>query len=612
MANHVLLGDGSSRVLLGDATSDLLLGGSNAGYVLLGDGSSRVLLGDGVSAVLLSGGAPASAAPPSTIGLVLTETNPLAVVLERPTQDPINLAPLIAAGTLKWSSVVPGGFASFSATLEGDPRQLSKLVPYLSIVRIIGSSGRTLFEGQIEDKNISITATDVGLAIAAFGLQNAAKETALRRIWSKRDMQWDLVTVLAGMKGFGGSALALRNDAWAVNTGQYDPTNASRTGVQVIGTNAGGSALVASQAAAAEFDMPLGLSAKKILGTAKVRSTNGYVGAIWGSTLASPSFDNALVTFSGSTTTDFSQSVSGDAQIRLGVYVSAGGGATIDTGDGVDFYNLRVLGTTTDEDVDGGFYGDTLIRDIVAQVPALEAGVIESGSDFTVDHLDAGVRRGAADILNEVAQYYSREWAVWEDAKLSWETPNLSQHQWIIPITQFAELNLDASVVNSQKRAVVIYTDAASQLDAEQETSSTDRRNPYVLNGREKDLIVQGGTMTANTALQLSSVLLNDLGFGPVPASGTVVLLGETLVQHAQGNAVKAWEIRAGDNVTIPELPEADVFTQDGRGEVLFHVISCEADGETGLVTLELDSYGSKRSDVLLARLAAVTSLLGG
>ena len=56
----------------------------------------------------------------------------------------------------------------------------------------------------------------------------------------------------------------------------------------------------------------------------------------------------------------------------------------------------------------------------------------------------------------------------------------------------------------------------------------------------------------------------------------------------------------------------ADVFTQDGRGEVLFHVVSAEADGQTGLVTLTLDSYGSKRSDVLLARLAAVTSLLGG
>ena len=45
--------------------------------------------------------------------------------------------------------------------------------------------------------------------------------------------------------------------------------------------------------------------------------------------------------------------------------------------------------------------------------------------------------------------------------------------------------------------------------------------------------------MTANTAAQLATALLNDLGFGPVPASGTISLLGATLVHHAQGNAVK-------------------------------------------------------------------------
>lgn len=537
---------------------------------------------------------------------------PISVVLTLPNASALDLTPLIRKDSLKWSSVVPGGFASFEAVLEGDPTRLTKNVPYLAIVRVIGDSGRVLFEGQIEDKGIVIDEQEIGLAIGAFGLQNALKEESLRRIWSKRDMTWEQASVIAGAKGLGGATLSLVNQAWVVNIGQYDPTNASRTGVQVIGSNAGGTAVATGSGAQAEFDMPLGLSAVTILGTAKVRSTNGYVGAIWGSTLASPAFGNALVTFSGSTTTNFSQDITGSAQIRLGTYIGTGGGATIDTGDGVDFYSLRILGTTVSEDVSGGFYGDTLIRDILAQVPALEAGVIESGGDFSIDHLDAGVRRAAYAILQEVAQYYSREWAVWEDAKLDWTTPNLQQNEWVIPLALLCGLNLDASTVNSQETGIVLYTDAASGLDAEQSTQSADRRNPYVLNGRSKDVLVQGGTMTANTALQLSSVLLNDLGFGPVPAAGTITLLGDTIVQHANGSAVKAWEIRAGDNVTIPELPMADAFTQDGRGEVLFHVVSAEADAEAGTITLSLDSYGSKRSDVLLARLAAVTSLLGG
>jgi hypothetical protein len=274
---------------------------------------------------------------------------------------------------------------------------------------------------------------------------------------------------------------------------------------------------------------------------------------------------------------------------------------------------MRVLGTTVVEDVAGGFFGATLIRDLLARTPALGPGVIEAGSDFTIDHLDASIRRSAYDILQEIALYYAREWAVWENALLDWKTPNLAQPQWLLPIADLSLLDLDASVQNSKRAVALLYTDAASGITSEAAASSVDRRNPYVLNGRTKDAIVDASiAMTALTAGQLATALLNDLGFGPVPAAGTIALPGEKIVQHAQGNAIKAWEIRAGDNVTIPELPLADVFTQDGRGENLFHVISSQADASTGIVTLTLDSYGSKRSDVLLARLAAVTRALGG
>ena len=118
--------------------------------------------------------------------------------------------------------------------------------------------------------------------------------------------------------------------------------------------------------------------------------------------------------------------------------------------------------------------------------------------------------------------------------------------------------------------------------------------------------------MTSSTSAQFAAIALQDLGSGPVPAAGTVTVPGEAIIQHAQGNSAKAWEIRAGDNLTIPELPLADVFTTDGRGETLFHIISAEGDASSGMVRLSLDSYGSKRSDVLLARLAAVTKALGG
>ncbi|MDE2471573.1 MAG: hypothetical protein KGL35_23295, partial [Bradyrhizobium sp.] len=236
---------------------------------------------------------------------------------------------------------------------------------------------------------------------------------------------------------------------------------------------------------------------------------------------------------------------------RLGVYNGTAGAVAMNPSYYANFYNLRFLGVFTTEDASGGFYGGTLITSLLRFVGApLGVGTIEAGHDYLIDHLDASVRRLASDILTEIASYYSRVWAIWENGLLDWKTPNLAETQWVVSTRETVALDLDASVVNSQERAVILYTDASSGLTAEQSYTSTDQRNPYVDDGRTKDNLVTQGAMTPATAYQLAQAVMADLGYGPVPAAGTVTLMGEQIVQHAQGLAVKAWEIRAGDNIT--------------------------------------------------------------
>lgn len=529
------------------------------------------------------------------------------VVLDRQGVTPLDLAPLIAANSLTWSSVVPGGFASCSFQLEGDPRQLVKQIPYLSILRVIGDSGRVLFEGQVEDLAPTISETSAGLKIGAFGLQNVLKETTARTFWSKRDLAWTEDRTIIGVTD-GTQSLVRSPDQWAVQTGAFDATDLSKGGVRIVGVTSGGAA-VAGNCNGAILNLPSGLTMQHLMfdyacdnGMEQVVETSPD-GTTWANAIVSTAVSGSASQAITSTT----------RSLRfIGGAVSAFGAVT--DAFNCDYFNVRIFGTSAREDASGGFYGGTLIRSLInGYVPELGLGVVEDGSDFTIDHLDASVRRSAYDILQEISANYSREWAVWENALLDWKSPNLSQPQWIIPLAQLSALDLDASVQNSQAQSVVMYTDAATGLSAEQSATSSDRRNPYVLNGRTKDqLNSQSFPMTSLTAQQLATTILNDLGFGPVPAAGSISLPGETVVQHAQGNAAKAWEFRAGDNVTIPELPLADVFTQDGRGECLFHIISAEANASSGTITLSLDSYGSKRSDVLLARLAAVTNALGG
>lgn len=537
---------------------------------------------------------------------------PANVTLDRGDQQPLDLTPLLDPNSLTWSSVVPGGFGSCSFQITCDFRSLVKQLPYLSIVRVVADSGRVLFEGQIEDLAPTLSDSTVGIKVGAFGLQNALKEQTVRTIWSKRDLNWT-TTFLAPGSTIDGTRSVANPAVLTTNMGQFDPTNLAKSGVQVIA--AGGNTLANNIAGVAEWLFPSGLTIVKWLGKFDTNGpdvgTNKYEAFWWA--LESNTWTLKSSSTTGGTGNAFSVAPTNPTAIAVGAGNASGAGYVPAVNDWIGFYDMRVLGVLSTEDVTDGFFGGTLINSLLTQVPALGAGIIESGGDFTIDHLDASVRRTAYDLLNEVAAYYSREWAVWENALLDWKTPNLSQHQWQVPLNVLTALDLDASIQNSQKTAFVLYTDAASGVTGESSATSIDRRNPYVLKGRVKDeLDTQQLTMTSSTAAQLASVLLQDIGFGPVPAAGTIKLPGETIIDHASGASRKAWEIRAGDNVTLPELPLADIFTQDGRGEVLFHVVSTEADAGTGQVTLSLDSYGSKRSDVLLARLAAVTSALGG
>lgn len=556
---------------------------------------------------------------------------PITVTLDRADQAPLDLTPMIEPGTLNWSSVVPGGFASCGFQINGDFRSLLKLLPYLTIVRVVGDSGRVLFEGQIEDLQPTLTSDGVGLTVGAFGLQNALKEQSVRAIWSKRDMQWDDTLIVPGSSTNG----LIFDPALTVNTGAYLPTDLGVSGVSVASSQTS-AALANNHGAFAEYVVPLNIQLVRWLGVYDPTGTNsatnkmnalwfGMISGVWNTLLSAVGTSGSFNTWS------FDPRVGGVSPtiLRVGYGNLSGASYTPAATDTIGFWDMRLLGVLTAEDVSpvygsfdpspyGGFYGDTLIRSVLSLVAAITPGNIESplaldSNPFVIDHLDASARRTAYEVIQEIASYYSREWAVWENATLDWKNPNLQQTQWVIPIAQLATMNLDASVVNSQRQAIILYTDAVTQQTAEASAASTDRRNPYTLRGRTKDNLVDAGlTMTANTAAQLAKQVLADVGFGPVPASGSISLVGEQIVQHASGRALKAWEIRAGDNVTIPELPLADVFTQDGRGECLFHVVSAEATDQSGMVTLTLDSYGSKRSDVLLARLAAVTQLLGG
>jgi hypothetical protein len=98
---------------------------------------------------------------------------------------------------------------------------------------------------------------------------------------------------------------------------------------------------------------------------------------------------------------------------------------------------------------------------------------------------------------------------------------------------------------------------------------------------------------------------------GYIPASGTVTLSPTSQITNVTGTRKPACMIRGGENIVISDLPKTDPFAQGRDGETLFHVAGCETNFEENKVTLTVESL-DRRSDVLLARLAAATRSVGG
>lgn len=519
---------------------------------------------------------------------------PVTVVHQVPGGAAVELTAKISG--VKLSNAAVGGFGSAEFNATGDIR---KQLGYLGKVSFyLGSS--LLWEGQLEDKGISFDETTRTTSVRAFGLRRKLDETSTRRIWSKRDIQWvDSIT------GVSGTVNRTRN--LGIGSGNFDPTNLTRKGVNVTGQSPA-TALAANDGLWQEFQLPLGATVQKLLGTLTLSGANTGVGklAAFVHSLDASGVVTAA-TFTASAT--LNQAITGAQIVRVGGY--AAGAVTPGVTDLIQFEDLRLLGTSIAEDASGGFYGGTILRDLVALMPELSIGMIEDGSDYTIQAIERAVRNSVASVVSEVTGYYTREWAVWEGGRFDWKTRNLDEAQWIVKLADLTSCELDASIDDLARTVYVLYTDAASGLDAEASATATDQRNPYVRQAKTKDMLVTPGfPMTANTSAQLATRIVGDAGLRP-SVGGTCTIPATRLLGNAVGAARPAALIRAGENVSFPELPKTDVMLKGRDGETLFHVANVALDVDRNLVTLTLEGQ-QRRTDVILARLAAATRVLTG
>jgi hypothetical protein len=527
--------------------------------------------------------------------------------LDRPGRSPLDLTPI--AETLRWATAAVGGFADAGFALEGDRR---RDLSVLGMVRIsIGA--QLLWEGQVEDTVLRLSDTGFTTEVSCYGLRRRLEQTSVKRIWVKRDMSW--TSILQGFPAFllPGASINPQNQATsggagASGIGQYDVSDLTKFGLRF--EFASGASLANNQGIGMELILP-GVTLTALLFTyaGSGNEANSIIKGLVGASAGGASWASTDYNANGNYTLSLPASCDRVRVCQYWNHVLFTTTSIIDT----DFYNLRFLGATTTEDGGGpGLYGGTILRDLISLVPELSVGVIDDGSDFLIDQMDRAVRDTALSVFEETSGYYpQREWGVWEDGRTDWTTRNLDEPQWLLTVQDLAALELTSSIDSLVKTVYLSYVEVPTFTSKEATAVSVDQRNPYVKSGKTKDAVVSVPfVMTSATSQQLATVLARLQG-GYIPASGTVTVAPTTRLSDAVGTRKPACMIRAGENIVISDLPKTAPLDQGRDGETLFHVATCETSFEENKVTLTVESL-DRRSDVLLARLAAATRSVGG
>lgn len=502
--------------------------------------------------------------------------------LLRPGNSPLVLTK--QARVLQYSTVMPGGFGSCTLELPGDFKRWAKEIPYRSTLQVC-QGDKVIFEGRVEDRSMAFSASGVTTQVALFGLSRRLSDTSVVRTWLQRDIGWQLVV---------GSSSDI-----TTTVGQVDSSDLTRIGVRF--SNDTGAAFPAySLGSSVNYQSPTSLvrimgaiSAPVGLLGGKISWVSGY--QLFSGPLSRSAFDVAVTSGNITLEADFKGSEP--------------------AGTAIIFENLRLLGTSLTEDVSGGMYGGKILADLVAQVTGISPGQIDTGSDYALPSCAADTRRMVSDIVTEICSYYTREWAVWEGGRFDWKQPVLDQVQYFCQVADLQPgSQITATVDDCYSRIFVLYTNAGSAdngFPGEQPALATEPRNPFVNSGETRDLLLSPDTvMTDASALQLAQKVLSDYGKFP-GVRGQIVLKARQGIDHATLGTLPAYLIRAGDNITVTDLPKTDILVEGRDGETQYHVTASDVDLIANTVTLQIEGQ-AVRADALLARLATATKQLGG
>lgn len=259
-------------------------------------------------------------------------------------------------------------------------------------------------------------------------------------------------------------------------------------------------------------------------------------------------------------------------------------------------------GTSVNEPV----YGHEVISDIVSKSQLLsDYSSIEQDTSYAIQQFTYPISDTQSNALDQIAAYFNRYWAVWENKKMSWSSWHATTADWVVSRDSGAQVDIDPSIVDAANVVRVQYTDAGG---VQQEATVNDARqdNVYTLVGRTKTGIANLGIVsTATAATQVGSVYFPDHSYEIV--GGTITLPAQArCFSQTYGTLLPAYRIRAGETVRLRDGSSGrSIFdTSSWNRATYFRITATDLDWENQTIKLTLDNSQASL-DQLTARIVA-------
>jgi hypothetical protein len=296
----------------------------------------------------------------------------------------------------------------------------------------------------------------------------------------------------------------------------------------------------------------------------------------------------------------------------------AAGAVTPGTGMAQSYSRLAVYGghgmplhSTGAGEPDGVYASDVVTHVIDLAAPLLSyttgaTGTVQS-TTFAIPQLAFKEPTTAAEVIGRANAYHGWDWMVWE-GRTFYFVPAASGVQWQARQSDGASLQLEGDAADQIINGVVVaYTDDGTQKyagpvgsggdvesSALQDTSSDNPFNAHFPTARRWPVLQMSVPTTDAGAVEVGALYLQERNIAA--RRGSISVTGS--IRHPTEGLVPVWRIRAGDTITVSDVP----------GGVVRRIISVSYQHSTRTAQLELDNT-AHHLDSILSRLA---TLAGG